>query len=350
MMKAKTTIGIMVMLMTLAGMTACDNEDNTIENTDTTNPHDVNKVIEIAWKLYGFGTVGEEHVQEVTGRVNYQGVELNYIITFTDEGSFMGRTLNNTFSGHYSIDGNTIVISELDSSMAGETEEGYKLFSVLESGPLQFETKGDQLLVYYNEGQEYILFSKMTHEQEPYEAFLKEGKIWNYTYKNPEGTQCMKSLIVRGDTTINDLAYKKIYDVSSDDYQYALREEGKRVYCKHQDSDTPVLLYDFSKNHGEKVSEEMNQEFRIVERVYEADLVKRGDYLLRRMTVIQYQISLDNTKSDGAKIIGIGRWVEGLGNLYGLDTPFDYGGNYYTFDSCWVGDELFANKGVFGQW
>ena len=30
------------------------------------------------------------------------------------------------------------------------------------------------------------------------------------------------------------------------------------------------------------------------------------------------------------------------------NNPYVYPNNYYNFDSCWIGDELFANRGVFG--
>ena len=347
-MKKYLYILMSAILMTLVGMTSCSSEDIPVVNHEPVISHDVNKVIETTWKLYGFGTVGEAEVPKVPDKLNYQGVDKYYVITFTDEGSFMGHTLSNQFDGGYNIDGNAIIISKLGSEMAGETTEGYKLFRVLRSGPLRFETKGDQLLLYYNEGQEYLLFDKMTYEDRPYVSFLKEGKTWNYSYNDLNGKQCMMSLVARGDTTINGLAYKKIYNANTNDYQYALREKGKKVYCKHPYDDTPKLLYDFSKNLGEKISEETDQDFRIVQRVFEANLAKRGDYLLRRMTVVKYKIPLDNAKSNEKMTIGIGRWVEGIGNFHGLDNPYIYSNNYYTFDSCWIGDELFANKGVFG--
>ena len=349
-MKKYLFVLMSAMLLAMIGMTSCSSDDIPVVNHEPVISHDVNKVVETAWKLYGFGTVSEDDVPKIPDVFNYQGIEKYYVITFTDENVFMGHTLVNQFGGQYSIDGNNIVILNLGSDMAGETAEGYKLFRVLRSGPLRFETKGDQLLLYYNEGQEYLLFDKLTYEDRPYVSFLKEGKTWNYSYKDHNGKQCMMSLIVRGDTTINGLAYKKIYNVNTNEYQYALREKGKKVYCKHLYDDTPKLLYDFSKNLGEKIGEKRDQDFRIVKRVYEADLVRRGDYLLRGMTVVKYKIPLDNTKSNEKTGICTGRWVEGLGSLYGLDNPYGYPNNYYTFDSCWIGDELFANRGVFGGW
>ena len=173
-----------------------------------------------------------------------------------------------------------------------------------------------------------------------YEPFLKEGKTWKYGYYNPAGKQYMKSLVVRGDTAINGLTYKKIYDVSSDGYQYALREEGKKVYCKHQNYDTPQLLYDFGKNVGEIVSEMVTQDERSVVKVLSVDYVKSGDRLLRRMEVAEFHLPLNSQENDEGYELGRGIWIEGLGSFCGLDSPLSYPGNYWNFYSCWIGDDI----------
>ena len=106
-----------------------------------------------------------------------------------------------------------------------------------------------------------------------YEPFLKESKIWKYLYENPAGTSYMYSRVVSGDTIINGLAYKKIYDVGSGDYQYALREDGKKVYCKFQNNELSQLLYDFGKNTGEIISEKEDKLFKsIINRIKWLDI------------------------------------------------------------------------------
>ena len=176
-----------------------------------------------------------------------------------------------------------------------------------------------------------------------YEPFLIEGKTWKYDFNNNYGRQFMKSLVVRGDTTINDLAYKKIYDVSSDEYEYALREEGKKVYCKLPTKDEQ-LIYDFGKEAGEIVREIVDGDSKTVLRVLAVDAVKYGDRLLRRMEVVEEYIENDQVLES---IEGV--WIEGLGSSCYLVSPVQYIGNYYTFYSCQIGDVMLGeNKLFFG--
>jgi hypothetical protein len=329
-------------------MIACGNDDNYVVNPKTEDLYDVSKVVEETWKLTGFGTMGEAEVQQVTGEVDYQGNEINYIIRFNDDGMIMGHTVNNEMSGVFSIDEKTILISSLGTDMAMETKDGKKFLSALRSGPIDFETRGDQLLLYYNERQDFLRFDKMTfQEDEPYEPFLREGKIWKYSYKNPAGTEYMQTLIVKGDTTIGGLIYKKIYDADTNTYQYALHEDGKKVYCKRQNNEMPKLLYDFGKNYGEKVSEEIGLDLRTIVRVIDAGKVKSGDYTLHRMWVSIYTAPLGYAKNGEIKALTNGRWIEGIGSIYGLDSPFVYDGNYFIFHSCWIGDKELGNNGLF---
>ena len=186
------------------------------------------------------------------------------------------------------------------------------------------------------------LVPALTFGQESYEPFLKEGKTWKYNHHDMRGTQYMYSLIVKGDTTINELAYKKIYDVSTDAYQYALREDGKKVFCQFQNSDTPKLLYDFGKNAGEIVSEEIDQDVKIVIMVISVDTVKSGDRLLRRMKVVE-----NYSESDEIYESNYSTWIEGLGSSCGLDTPVRYPGNYNNFYSCWIGDDILGESDIF---
>ena len=177
-----------------------------------------------------------------------------------------------------------------------------------------------------------------------YEPFLIEGKTWKYIHSKPFSEEYYyKSLVVRGDTTINDLAFKKIYDVSSDEYEFALREEGKKVYCKLPTKDTQ-LIYDFGKEAGEIVREIVDGDSKTVLRVLAVDAVKYGDRLLRRMEVVEEYIENDQVLES---IEGV--WIEGLGSSCYLVSPVQYIGNYYTFYSCQIGDVMLGeNKLFFG--
>ena len=187
-----------------------------------------------------------------------------------------------------------------------------------------------------------FLLPTMSLGQE-YEPFLLEGKTWKYIHSKPFSEEYYyKSLVVRGDTTINDLAYKKIYDVSTDAYQYALREEGKKVYCVFSTKDTPQLIYDFGKEAGEIVSEVVDKDSKTVLRVLAVDAVKYGDRLLRRMEVVEEYMENDQLLESSEGI-----WIEGLGSSCGLVIPVLLAGNYNTFHSCWIGDEMLGENKLF---
>lgn len=187
------------------------------------------------------------------------------------------------------------------------------------------------------------LMPVLTFAQGAYEPFLKEGKTWKYNHDNPfTGNSYMYSVVVRGDTVINDLTYKKIYDVSSDAYQYALREDGQIVYGKFQNSDTPKLLYDFGKNAGETVSEVTDNDWKTVVKVVSVDQVKYGDRLLRRMKVVE-----DYLENDEVYDSNYSTWIEGIGSECDLTCPFRYDGNYNNFNSCWIGDEVLGDITLF---
>lgn len=176
-----------------------------------------------------------------------------------------------------------------------------------------------------------------------YEPLLKEGKAWTYTHNQPFSEGYFNfSLVVRGDTTINDLTYKKIYDVSTDAYQYALREDGKQVYCVRPNRDTPELIYDFGKGVGEIVNKVTDNNDKTILKVVEMDAVKYGDRILRRMKVVEEYIENDQVLefSDGI-------WIEGLGSFCGLVSPVLLPGNYNTFYSCQIGDVMLGENNLF---
>ena len=154
----------MVVLMTFAGMTAYGNEINLMDNSDVNEIYDFNKAVEITWKLYGFGTVGEDEVQKVKPEKGDEWwKDEQYTILFKENGTLEGHTFSNDFFGEYSIDGNNLVVGDLWVTEIGEAYDGDKYYEALYS-PLShiFEIRNDQLLLYYNEGQNYLLFDNVT--------------------------------------------------------------------------------------------------------------------------------------------------------------------------------------------
>ena len=162
MMKERSFRGIIVVLMALVvvGIAACGNDTNPTNDSDINSAYDFSKAIGITWKLYGFGTVGEDEVQKVKPEKGDDWLkDEQYTILFKEDGTLKGHTFSNDFFGEYSIDGNTLIVGDLGSTEIGEGYDGYKYYEALYSPLIHvFEIRDDQLLLYYNEGQNYLLF------------------------------------------------------------------------------------------------------------------------------------------------------------------------------------------------
>jgi heat shock protein HslJ len=152
-MKARTFISMMVMLITMVSMTACENEDNPVDI-----PVD-NKIIG-TWSLYGFGTIGEDKVQEVNDKLEKWWLDKRFTLVFMGDGTLKGQTWANEVLGEYKIHGNIIEFANLRTTLMAEQNDGEKYYNALLS-VTHFEIKGDQLLLYYNDQQNYLLFDNV---------------------------------------------------------------------------------------------------------------------------------------------------------------------------------------------
>ena len=178
-----------------------------------------------------------------------------------------------------------------------------------------------------------FLLPTMSFGQE-YEPLLTEGKIWNYGYDNIfSNNYNFKTLKVGEDFEINGKIYKIISDIVSGSWLYSMREEDKKVYCMFFDKDTPQLIYDFSKNAGEIVSEEINGNSRTIVKVISVDSVKYSNRnrIFRRMLVEKEYLVNDKLQKTDQSV-----WIEGIGSPYGLAIPFAVSNSYISFYSCWV--------------
>lgn len=163
-MREKYFRGIMVILMAFIGITAYGNNIYLMDNSDVNGGYDFRKAIGITWKLSGFGTVGEDEVQRAKPEKGDEWwKEEQYTILFKEDGTLEGHTFSNDFFGEYSIDEKNIVIGDLWATEIGEEYDGDKYYEALYS-PLThvFEIRDGQLLLYYNEGQNYLLFDNVT--------------------------------------------------------------------------------------------------------------------------------------------------------------------------------------------
>ena len=183
--------------------------------------------------------------------------------------------------------------------------------------------------------------ASFAQEEEDYQKFVVEGKIWNcelYNYFVPEDNYQLKYYI-KGDTTINQLEYKKMYSFNQDKngqtlYMMALREKDKKVFKIEDKSTNEELLYDFSLKVGDKVLEK-SAEYSINYIVYLVDTITIQDKSYRCICLKENYLST-------ACVV----WIEGIG---GGGWPLDpyilsYMGPRCYLTSCTLNGTELMNK------
>jgi len=176
-------------------------------------------------------------------------------------------------------------------------------------------------------------------QDEPYHPLVQEGKVWSvlsaeetYNPNSPILTYSYQtfSMLFSGDTTINDVLYKKMYastkksPVFPKDYslQNFMREdEDKKVWYLRSDAwgvEWEELLYDFSFEIGDTVCYGGSNSFIIVEDISD-EIMHNGE--VRKVF---------HFSRNGAFIME-DYWIEGIGSNYGLLIPFGSGiaGGFY---------------------
>ena len=178
-----------------------------------------------------------------------------------------------------------------------------------------------------------VLLPLLLFGQEIYRSFLEEGKVWTYHYYNDmTGREFYKSLTIAGDTVIDDKSYMRIVDVATGNYEYAIREDGKKVYCiyANYESNGEKLIYDFGLNIGDTF------------KLYDADETVDPS---SRATVVSVDTVMVDDRAFRALDVRIGNeswpnwWVEGVGSEFFLTTNYFAVGNYYRLSSCQVNGE-----------
>jgi hypothetical protein len=171
--------------------------------------------------------------------------------------------------------------------------------------------------------------------QEIYRSFLEEGKVWTYHYYNDmTGREFYKSLTIAGDTVIDDKSYKRIVDVATGNYEYAIREEGKKVFCANPNN-AETLIYDFGLNVGDSFQSSGNSNSDTQTTVIGVDTVVVGN---RAFRILDVRLNND---------LWPNLWVEGVGGMYDLSSNFPKVGNFYSFSSCQLdGETILTQKDV----
>ena len=190
-------------------------------------------------------------------------------------------------------------------------------------------------IVVDNQGGEHPVINKTS--QTAYRPLIEEGKVWTYHYYNDmTGKDFYESLMVSGDTVVDDKSYKKIVDVTTGRVDCAIREEGRKVYATYPHYSGEKLIYDFGLNVGDAFQlydDNNGSDPNAWAMVVSVDTIVVGSRAFRALDV----------RSNDMK--GWPNWwVEGIGGEYGLTANCLLAGNSYCFSSCKLGeDTLFTN-------
>ena len=91
------------------------------------------------------------------------------------------------------------------------------------------------------------LNASVSYAQSPegYHPIAKEGKVWNYQMDfQKDGNTCQYHYVVRGDTVINDVTYKKVLFERSDFSMYvaAIRDDSHKTFIILYGEDSEILF------------------------------------------------------------------------------------------------------------
>ena len=185
-----------------------------------------------------------------------------------------------------------------------------------------------------------------------YHPLLEDGKTWTYLYSNFFTAQSyMKTLAIGEDTVINNVGYRKIFDVATGQYEYALREDGKKVFARFQNGNSEVTLYDFGHDVGDVFDRQEDTDGSgtfSAKKVLAVDMLEVNGRQFRRMKVAEYVFlpsgTPENEWSDYEYYDSY--WIEGVGSTSILETPIPYLGNCYSLVSWQVDGMTYKLKDV----
>ena len=169
-MKARTFIGMTVMLMALAGMSSCSNDDNIVYTPDPI------ELLKGEWWLVGWND-GGVWFEVDTNYVSHHSLSIEFQEFKEDIPIWAWSMVNEIYVGKLlSVNGKELV---LDKEGAGSTAMGC---SVMENnffekylfGIKSYQLKGKELRLYYTDN-DYFVFTKDFDDSEEYKYAWKDG-------------------------------------------------------------------------------------------------------------------------------------------------------------------------------
>jgi len=189
--------------------------------------------------------------------------------------------------------------------------------------------------------------------------FCIEGKTWNYMlwYLDNEGQhEEPYSYVVRGDTVIGDISYKKFYRQKNGTEQLAfmMREEGSKVLKLHPNAEEQPF-FDFGRDDIGLVHHLVEDEMDTYWMINAIDTIQVNDRLFRRYYCYQAESEEPVTTIEDGEYLQKDYWVEGIGSASsgieadGLAVQSILPGIYSYFVSCYENGECIFTADDFAK-
>lgn len=170
----------------------------------------------------------------------------------------------------------------------------------------------------------FLMLMQSNLQAQEYIPFPDSGAVWHETYywqPSPFFYNGIGDTYIEGDTVFNDTIYKKIYNVRRDvfcsdiiisgpDYSGALREDtvNQKVYFKNNANEYEKLIYDYSLQIGDTLSEYISSLCPYPVFVSDIDTIITNDNTIRRVWYLDYEEPFE----------GWPQIIEGIGCTSGL--------------------------------
>ncbi len=165
------------------------------------------------------------------------------------------------------------------------------------------------------------LLSLTTYAQNDDGKLVVEGKTWTiFHYPLSKQYQYTYRMQLKGDTTISEFTYKKLY--KNNTYVGALREDGDKVYYRENNCNE-VCLYDFSLNVGDSFTDAGGSgNWTVLSK-------ENKEYFGQERTTLA--LSSENKPNI--------EWIRGIGSQCNPDCNIVLPGNYDNLVTCTVNND-----------
>lgn len=162
-----------------------------------------------------------------------------------------------------------------------------------------------------------FLVIKLCVNAQTYFPLPDSNAVWTVFHYGQTGTDIQK-FGMYGDTIINSLSYKKIYEdwapifnINNASYRGAIREINKKIFIVHFTNNSETLLYDFNLNVGDTAKVITYSGWQYAYKVASVDSINLNGQYHKRWKFNQYNPTFHYEEY----------WIEGIGSSFGLLSP-----------------------------